>query len=100
VACDHRAFLPTLYASNRGHDSIAVFRIGEGDGLLSFAGADATSGRTPRFFTLSPDGRLLYALNEDSDAIVALRVDASSGRLSPTGQSVKAGSPVCMVFAS
>jgi len=89
----------TLYASNRGHDSIAVFRI-EADGLLSFAGADATQGRTPRFFTLSPDGRLMYALNEESDTIVALRIDPTSGRLTPTGYSVQAGSPVCMVFSA
>jgi 6-phosphogluconolactonase len=89
----------TLYASNRGHDSIAVFRI-EADGLLSYSGADATGGRTPRFFALSPDGRLMYALNEESDTIVALRVDPTSGRLTPTGQSVQAGSPVCMVFSA
>ncbi|MBN8494255.1 MAG: lactonase family protein [Burkholderiales bacterium] len=90
----------TLYVSNRGHDSIGVFRIAEADGLLTLAGADASGGRTPRFFTLSPDGRLLYALNEDSDTIVAFHVDRTSGRLSPTGHAVKAGSPVTMVFSS
>jgi len=89
----------TLYASNRGHDSIAVFRIDADSGLLEFLGADLTQGRTPRFFTLSPDGRLVFALNEDSDTIVALSVDASTGRLAPTGVSVKCGSPVCMVFS-
>jgi len=88
----------TLYASNRGHDSIAVFRIDD-DGLLTFAGADASGGRTPRFFTLSPDGRLLFALNEDSDSIVALAVDAQSGRLSPAREPVHCASPVCMVFS-
>lgn len=90
----------TLYASNRGHDSIAAFRIDPGTGLLAFLGADATQGRTPRFFTLSPDGRLMYALNEDSDSIVALRVDPASGRLSPTGLVTNAGSPVSMVFSA
>lgn len=88
----------TLYASNRGHDSIAVFRIDEADGLLAFAGADPSLGRTPRFFTLSPDGRLLYALNEETDSIITFRVDRSTGGLTATGQSVKAGSPVSMVF--
>ncbi|MFT3955789.1 MAG: lactonase family protein [Piscinibacter sp.] len=90
----------TLYASNRGHDSIGVFRIDSTTGLLSFAGADLTEGRTPRFFTLSPDGRLAYALNEDSDSIVAFKVDADTGRLHATGRSVKAGSPVSMVFGA
>jgi 6-phosphogluconolactonase (cycloisomerase 2 family) len=88
-----------LYASNRGHDSITVFRIDPVTGQLSFIQAAPTQGRTPRAFTLSPDGRLLYALNEDSDTIVAFAVDAVSGRLTPTGQAVRTGSPVCMVFA-
>jgi 6-phosphogluconolactonase (cycloisomerase 2 family) len=89
-----------LYASNRGHDSIAVFRIDPANGLLAFAGADATQGKTPRFFTLTPNGRFLFAVYEDSDSIVALAVDRASGRLTPTGFSVQSGSPVCMVFSA
>lgn len=87
----------TLYASNRGHDSVAVFRLDEG-GLPSFVAAHATAGRTPRFFTLSPDGRVLYALNEDSDTIVAFDVDANSGDLGAPRRVAACGSPVCMVF--
>lgn len=89
-----------LYASNRGHDSIAVFRIDAATGLLEFAGADATQGRTPRFFTLSADERFLFALNEDSDSIVGFHVDDATGRLRPTGSTVTTGSPVCMVFSA
>lgn len=89
----------TLYASNRGHDSIAVFRIESGSGRLSFLGAEPSQGRTPRFFALSPDGRWLYVLNEDSDRIVLFAVDPATGRLSPAGHSVVCGSPVCLVFS-
>ena len=89
-----------LYASNRGHDSIAVFHLDSESGLPTFTGTDHTQGRTPRFFTLSPDGRLLYALNEDSDSIVAFSVGPESGRLAPTGHVTQAGSPVCMVFSA
>jgi 6-phosphogluconolactonase (cycloisomerase 2 family) len=88
----------TLYVSNRGHDSIAVFRIDGDEGLLSFEDAHATEGRTPRFFALSPDGQLLYVLNEDSDSIVLFHVDPDTGRLRASGQSVSVGSPVSMVF--
>ena len=87
-----------LYASNRGHDSIAVFDIDPVSGRLTFAQAVKTGGRTPRFFTLGPDGRWLYALNEDSDTIVRLGVDAQ-GRLTPVGDPLACGSPVCMVFS-
>ena len=88
-----------LYASNRGHDSMTVFRIDPANGQLAFVEATPTQGRTPRAFTLSPDGRLLYALNEDSDSIVSFAVDADTGRLTPTGATVASGSPVCLLFS-
>ncbi len=89
-----------LYASNRGHDSVAVFSINASTGALKFIQAEPTLGKTPRFFTLSPDGRFMFALNEDSDAIVTLAVDPAAGTLQPTGASVRSGSPVCMVFSA
>ncbi|MES2261354.1 MAG: lactonase family protein [Pseudomonadota bacterium] len=88
-----------LYASNRGYDSIAVFRIDPASGLLSLAEVAPTSGKTPRFFALAPSGRLLYALNEDSDTIVSMAIDPAHGTLRATGFSIACGSPVCMVFS-
>ena len=90
----------TLYASNRGHDSIAVFAIDPVDGMLAFGGAVEAGGRTPRFFSLSADETVMYVLNEDSDTIVRLSVDPVSGHLSTTGESVRVASPVCMIFSS
>jgi 6-phosphogluconolactonase len=89
-----------LYASNRGYDSVAVFSIDEGTGMLSPVEFAPTGGKTPRFFALTPDERFLFALNEDSDSIVAMAVNANTGALSPTGFSVTTGSPVCMVFSA
>ena len=88
-----------VYASNRGDDSIAVFRIDASNGHLRFLGATPTQGKTPRFIASTPDGRFMYALNEDSDSIVAFSVDADTGALTPTGFVAQAGSPVCMVFS-
>ncbi|MFM0203707.1 lactonase family protein [Paraburkholderia fungorum] len=88
-----------VYASNRGYDSIAIFRIDQKTGHLTFVSADPTLGRTPRFMTTTPNGRFMYALNEESDSIVAFSTDRASGRLKPTGFSVQSGSPVCMVFS-
>lgn len=88
-----------LYASNRGFDSIAVFSIDPSSGALKFVEAEPTQGKTPRFFTLSPDGRFMFALNEDSDSIVTLAVDPRTGGLKATGAKVSSGSPVCMVFS-
>ena len=88
-----------LYASNRGHDSIALFSIDQRSGLLQFIEAVPSGGKTPRFFALSPSGHFLYAANEDSDTLVTFAVDANTGRLTSTGQIVETGSPVCIVFA-
>src|SRR5207247_3726938 len=85
---------PFVYASNRGHDSLAIFSIDEATGALSSVGWEPTQGKTPRFFAIYPAGTFLYAANQDSHTIVTFRVDQLSGKLTPTGQVVKTGSPV------
>jgi 6-phosphogluconolactonase (cycloisomerase 2 family) len=87
-----------LYASMRGHDSIAVFAIDQDTGQLTPVQWVATGGRTPRFFTLDPQGNFLYAANQDSDTIVPFRVDPQSGTLSPVGDVITTGTPVSIVF--
>lgn len=89
----------TLYASNRGHDSIGVFTIDTQTGWMRFVGATKTQGAKPRFFTLNPSGTVLYALNEDSDTIAAFSIAKETGRLSPMGAHTPCGSPVCMIFS-
>jgi 6-phosphogluconolactonase (cycloisomerase 2 family) len=87
-----------LYASNRGHDSIGVFAIDGETGRLSPVQWVPSGGRTPRFFALDPTSRFLFAANEDSDTIVTFEVEGGTGRLAPTGQEIRTGSPVCIVF--
>jgi 6-phosphogluconolactonase len=89
-----------LYASNRGHDSIAAFAINQNDGRLTSAGWTPSQGRTPRFFALDPAGHFLFVANEESDSIVPFRVDEQDGGLTPAGAAVRNGSPVCIVFAT
>ena len=87
-----------VYGSNRGHDSIAVFGFDAASGKLTFLECQSTQGKTPRHFALDPTGQWLLAENQDSDSIVVFRVDSKTGRLSPTGQTVSVGAPVCAVF--
>jgi len=89
-----------LYASNRGHDSIAIFAIDEETGMLTATGWEPTQGAMPRFFALDPSGQFLSVANQGSDTIVTFRVDAATGGLTPTGHVVRTGSPVCIVFAA
>jgi 6-phosphogluconolactonase len=87
-----------VYASNRGHDSIAVFAIDEKSGKLTFVQHEPSGGKTPRFFTGDPTGQYLLAANQDSDNVVIFRIDGATGRLEATGRSIQVGSPVCLKF--
>jgi 6-phosphogluconolactonase len=87
-----------LYGSNRGHNSLAAFRIDPNTGLLSSIGHFSTEGETPRHFTIHPSGDWLLAANQNSNEIVTFRVDQTTGELSSTG-SVEAPTPVCVLFA-
>ncbi len=89
-----------LFASNRGHDSIAVFSIDEGRGLLKPLGQTPTGGEYPRGFALDPTGEYLVAANQNSDDIFVFEVDARHGKLTPTGPKVEAPVPVCVKFVS
>ena len=73
-----------VYASNRGQDGIARFRVDEA-GRLDPAGWTPSGGRDPRFMTLAPDGRHLLVANEQGDSLVEFAIDADSGDLSRTG---------------
>lgn len=88
-----------LYASNRGHDSVATFAVDRSTGRLTPRGWTDTQGKTPRFFALDPAGRFLFVADEDSDRIVPFKADDPDGELVAGGAPVGTGSPVCIVFA-
>jgi 6-phosphogluconolactonase len=88
-----------LYVSNRGNDSIAVFAIDSGTGMLTLVEHVSTQGKTPRDFALDPTGAFLFAANQNSDNIVLFRVNAATGRLTPSGQVIEqVPEPACVVF--
>ena len=88
-----------VYASNRGHDSIAVFGIDQAKGTLTYAGEFSVKGKTPRNFALDPSGNFLLAANQESNNIVVFRVDRNTGALAATGQVADVPAPVDIVFA-
>jgi 6-phosphogluconolactonase len=88
-----------VYGSNRGHDSIALFRRDAATGKLTFVETVSSGGRHPRNFALSPDGRWLLCANRDSDNVVSFRVDDATGKLTATGHSIRVPKAVCVLFA-
>jgi len=87
-----------LFASNRGHDSLAVFAVNPQTGQLTLVEHQYTLGRAPRHFAIDPTGRWLLAENQASDSVVVFAIDPATGKLKPTGQTVTISSPVCAVF--
>jgi len=87
-----------LYASNRGHNSIAAFKIDENSGKLEGIGYTSTQGKTPRNFALSPDGSYLYAANQDSNTISIFKIDPENGELIPHLKPLEVKTPVCIEF--
>jgi 6-phosphogluconolactonase len=86
-----------LYASNRGHNSIAMFSIHPQDGSLTLIGHESVRGDWPRNFTLSPNEDFLLVANQRSNNIVSFKRDPSTGTLQFAGE-IEAPSPVCLLF--
>ena len=71
-----------LYASNRGDDSIAIFKIGD-DGILQGIGWEHAGGalKTPRHFSLTPDGTIMLVASQKNNTVTSLRINPETGLL-------------------
>jgi len=86
-----------LFASNRGHDSIAVFAIDPAKGTLTLSAIVPTGGQEPRHFALDPTGEFLLAENQNSNSIVVFRINPATGALTQVSKTEAPG-PVCLAF--
>jgi len=86
-----------LYAANRLHNSIAVFRIAK-DGMLTRKGEVLAEGDYPNDVVLDPSGKTIYVCNQRSDQITVFRRNEQTGMLAFTGEYLPLGTPMCMAF--
>jgi 6-phosphogluconolactonase len=84
-----------IYASNRHHDSIAVFAFDEGKETLNLLQVVSSGGQIPRDFSVDPTGKLLITAHQNSHDLFSFWID-ETGRLGPTGHRLELGSPVCV----
>jgi 6-phosphogluconolactonase len=68
-----------VWVSNRGHDSLAGFAIGDA-GKLTALGQTPTE-QTPRSFEIEPEGRYLFGAGEGSGRLAVFKVDGETGKL-------------------
>ncbi|MCO4316558.1 lactonase family protein [Phyllobacterium sp. 21LDTY02-6] len=86
-----------LYGSNRGHNSIVIYRI-EANGELSLVGWQPSQGIGPRNFVIDPSGRFMLVSNQKGGGIAVFRRDAETGKLEDTGKRVELATPMRIVF--
>ena len=87
-----------VYASNRGHDSIAVYQRDPKTGGLSFLQHAPCGGKTPRHFKIDPCGKWLLCAHQDSNTITVLALDPNAGLLGQPENTVAAPNPICLLF--
>jgi 6-phosphogluconolactonase len=89
-----------VYESNRGHNSIAVFRVDPGDGALTLVQSFLPGGETPRSFAIDPTGSFLIVMMQRSGTMTPLRINPESGKLAAAGDPLSLPRPVCAVFVA
>ncbi|MFY0654042.1 MAG: lactonase family protein, partial [Cyclobacteriaceae bacterium] len=86
-----------LYASNRGHNSIAIYQVGSKNGSLSMISTESTRGEIPRNFSISPDDKYLLVANQKTNSLVSFARDRKNGMLKFVDQ-IPVPTPVCILF--
>jgi 6-phosphogluconolactonase len=88
-----------LYASNRGHESLALFSIDPQRLAITPMEHVSSLGNTPRYFTFDPTGQYLIVANQDSNNLVTFRVHPHTGELRPAAPIVTGiPKPSCITF--
>jgi 6-phosphogluconolactonase len=87
-----------LYVSNRGHDSIAIFRVdAASSGNLHVVGWESVQGKSPRNFMIDASGRWLVVANTETDSLVTFSMNPLTGLLNAVSQ-VTVKKPMCVLL--
>lgn len=87
-----------LYGSNRGHNSIAVFRVDPNDQSLELLETVPVEGNWPRNFGITPNGKWMLVANQRSGNITVFSIDKKTGALAFSGNQIELPAPVCVEF--
>jgi 6-phosphogluconolactonase len=89
-----------VYESNRGHDSIAIFKIDEATAQMTSVDIVKTGGGNPREFDFEPSGKFLFVGNQQTNQVVTFAVDPDTGKMTPTGAKIEVPKPACVKFVT
>ncbi|MBT8306383.1 MAG: lactonase family protein [Maribacter sp.] len=86
-----------LYGSNRGENTIVIFKVDQSTGRLGLVGRESVKGDWPRNFGIDPSNNFLLVANQRSNNITVYRRNVDNGNLSFLHE-VELPSPVCLEF--
>lgn len=86
-----------LYGTNRGHDSIACYRL-SADGSLALLEIVPSLGKGPQNLAIAGGGKLLICANMPGNNVAVFRIDAASGKITPVGAPLEVTSPSCIMI--
>ena len=86
-----------LYASNRGHESLVIYKANSRNGKLTLVGHEGTGGKHPRNFMIDKNGEFALTGNQNTDNIVIFKRDKQTGKLMPTGDQAMVPAVTCLI---
>ena len=86
-----------LYGSNRGENTIVIFKVDQDSGKIDLVGRESVQGDWPRNFGLDPSGNFLLVANQRSNNITVFKRDRKEGTLRFLHM-LEMPSPVCLEF--
>ncbi len=95
---DFHPLAPMIYASNRGHGSLALFPYDATTGELGEPQWLTTKGKKPQHFAIDPSGRHLLIANVDANFVTVHPLDPSTGLPGPESAAVPLSQPMCLLF--
>jgi 6-phosphogluconolactonase len=87
------------YFSNRGHDTVSVFRVNPATAAAEVIQVQPVRGAFPRNINLSLDGGWLLAAGADSNTVSVHKVNPQTGELTyQTKGVINVPGPICILF--
>lgn len=88
-----------VYVSNRGHNSVAVFKLKD-DKTLEAAGHITGDIKTPRNFNIDPSGKWMLIASQGGGKVGVWQRDLATGGAKETGNTAKITQCVCVKFVT
>ncbi len=87
-----------VYVGNRGHNSVAVFKVDQESGKLTLTGTESTRGEYPRGMSIDANGDFMIVGNQNTANLVSYKIDKSTGMPKFASEHKGMDRPVGIVF--